>query len=179
MKKKEIQAKVRDMLAAGVAKSAVFGLFSGKGMRDSRLAYLIASYVDERRCDEHDGKINVLIGIMFVQALIAFLPGFAIGASIGPNAKWIIGGFVASIPLLFAWGFYKHKVGAYNAYLLLSLVHLPKTVKGWDEDPIVASIALVVNLSILAFVWYVREKLFPDFAFITPKKIKGKYVFAD
>jgi hypothetical protein len=29
-----------------------------------------------------------------------------------------------------------------------------------------------------AYVWYVREKIFPDFAFVSPKKVKGKYIFA-
>lgn len=31
----------------------------------------------------------------------------------------------------------------------------------------------------LVYVWYVRQKIFPDFSFIAPKKIKGQYVFTN
>lgn len=178
MNKKEIQASVRDLLGKGTAKSEVFAQLSGQGVKDSQLAYFIASYADPNRCDEHDRKVNILITIMFVQAVIAFLLGFGIGAKIGPNAKWIVGALIALIPLLFAWGFYRHRVGAYNAYLLLTIVQLPKSFEGFASSPIATSIVLAINIAVLAYVWYVREKLFPGFAFITPKKIKGEYVFS-
>ena len=41
------------------------------------------------------------------------------------------------------------------------------------------SIGLVVGIGLLAFVWYLRQKMFPDFALISPKKIKGQYVFSE
>ena len=178
MNKKEIRTKMRDLLGNGLAKSEVFSQLSNQGLKDSQLAYFIASYADPSRCDEHARKVNILITIMFVQALIAFLVGFGIGIKIGPNAKWIVGALIALIPLLFAWGFYKHRVGAYNAYLILTVVQLPKSFEGFASNPVATSIVLAVNIAVLAFVWYVREKIFPDFTFITPKKIKGQYVFS-
>jgi hypothetical protein len=178
MNKKEIQAKVTKLLLSGAAKSEVFAQLSGQGVKDSQLAYLIASYADPNRCDEHDRKVNILITIMFIQAAIAFLIGFGIGAKMGPNAKWIIGTLVALIPMLFAWGFYKHRVGAYNAYILLTIVQLPKSFEGFSLTPIASSVGIAISIGLLAYVWYVRDKLFPGFAMMTPKKIKGKYVFA-
>lgn len=178
MNKKEIQARVRELLTAGTAKTEVFAQLAGQGVKDSRLAYFIASYADPNRCDDHERKVNVLITVMFIQALIAFLLGFGIGAKIGPNAKWIVGALTGLIPLLFAWGFYMHRAGAYNAYILLTIVQLPKSFEGFASSPVATSIAIAVNVAVLAYVWYVREKLFPDFAFITPKKIKGEYVFS-
>jgi hypothetical protein len=89
MNKKEIQAQVTDLLSSGIPKSEVFTKLAGKGVKDSQLAHFIASYADPFRCDAHDGKINILITIMFIQALLAALLGFGIGAKIGPNAKWI------------------------------------------------------------------------------------------
>ena len=114
---------------------------------------------------------------MFAQAAIAFLLGYAIGAKLGPNAKWLVGGLIALIPLLFAWGFYKNLVGAYNAYILLCLVQLPKQFGDFASNPVAASFGLAVAIAMLAFVWYVRAKLFPDFGFLAPKKTKGQYVF--
>lgn len=179
MNKKEIQASVNDLLAKGMAKSEVFAQLSGQGVKDSQLASFIAAYADPARCDEHERKVNILVTIMFVQAVIAFLMGLAIGAKIGPNAKWIVSGLIALIPLLFAWGFYRHKAGAYNAYLLLTIIQLPRAFEGFASNPVASSVALAINLSVLAYVWYVRQKIFPDFAFITPKKVKGQYVFTD
>jgi len=178
MKKKEIKTKVRELLSSGTAKSEVFAQFSGQGIKDSQLAYFIAAHPDPARCDEHSGKIKVLIAIMLVQTLIAFLLGFGIGAKIGPNAQWIVAVLVSLIPLLFAWGFYKPLVGAYNAYIFLGIIQLPKSFEGFTADPVTTSIIIAINISILAFVWYVRAKIFPDFAFVTPKKVKGEYVFS-
>ncbi|WP_349573204.1 hypothetical protein [Azotobacter salinestris] len=179
MNKKEIQANVHRLLASGTAKSEVFTQLSGQGVKDSKLAYFIASYADPNRCDKHDRKVNILITFMFIQAAIGLLVGFGVGAQIGPNAKWIFGALGALIPLLFVWGFYKHLAGAYNAYILLSILQLPKPFDGFASSPLATSIAFAVNIMLLAYAWYIREKLFPDFAFIAPRKIKGKYVFSD
>ena len=120
----------------------------------------------------------MLITIMFVQAFIAFLFGFGAGIKIGPNAKWITSVVSASIPLLFAFGFYKHFAGAYNAYIVLAIVQMPKALAGLSSNPTATAIVFAINLAVVGYVWYVREKIFPDFAFIGPKKIKGQYVFS-
>lgn len=109
----------------------------------------------------------------------AFLVGFGIGTQIGPNARWVLGGLLALIPLAFAWGFYHHQAGAYNAYIVLSIVQLPRSLDGLTSSSVAASIGFAIGVAMLAFVWYVRQKLFPDFAFITPRKTGGRYVFAD
>lgn len=179
MNKKEIKNKVNELLASGVAKSDVFAQLSGQGIKDYRLAFYIASYASPRLHEEHAGKVNTLITLMFVQALLAFFMGVVIGAKIGPNAQWVVGAIAASIPLLFAWGFNKNFAGAYNAYILLSIAQLPKQFAGFSDNPIATSIGLSVGLGLLIFVWYVRQKIFPDFAFIAPKKIKGQYVFSE
>jgi len=116
---------------------------------------------------------------MGIQVVFAFLLCLAIGAKIGPNAKWIIAGLAALIPLLFAWGFYKFNVGTYNAFIFLSIIQLPKAFQGFTKSPTESSIGIAIAIGMIAYVWYVRGKLFPDFAFITPKKFNGQYVFTD
>lgn len=177
MNKAEIKSKVSELLSSGTAKAEVFAQLSGQGVKDRQLAYFIASYPDPARCEDHSGKVNIIITLMFIQAVIAFVLGYGIGVKIGPNAKWIFGALIALIPLLFAWGFYTNRVGAYNAYILLSIVQLPKSFDGFTSSPIASSIGIAIGIGLLAFVWYVREKIFPGFAFTTPKKIKGEYVF--
>ncbi len=177
MNKKEIKAKVSELMSAGTPKAQVFAQLSGQGLKDSQLAYLIAAYPDPVRCDQHSGKVNALITIMLIQTAIVFLLGFGIGAKIGPNAKWIMAVLLAAIPLLFAWGFYTNRVGAYNAYILLSIVQLPKAFEGFTTTPVASSVGAAIGIGLIAFVWYVREKIFPGFAFTAPKKVKGEYVF--
>lgn len=177
MNKKEIKAQVGTLLEAGTPKSEVFSRLSGQGVKDRQLAYFIAAHPLPWRCDAHERKVNVLVSIMLLQAMFGFFAGFVIGSAIGPLARWILAGVVALFPVLFARGFYKHKVGAYNAYLLLSIVFLPKSLAGFGEHPVANGIALAINLSTIAFVWYVRSKLFPDFVAFSPAKVKGQYRF--
>jgi len=178
MNKKEIKAKVNALLALGTAKTDVFVKLAGQGVKDSQLAHFIASYADQQRCSEHSRKVSVLVTIMIFQALIAFLFSFGAGMKFGPNAKWIIGFISASIPILFAFGFYKNIAGAYNAYIILTIIQLPNSFTELSSNPIATTVVLVINLAVFGYVWYVRKKIFPDFAFIGPKKIKGQYVFS-
>ena len=177
MNKVEIKNKVKELLVSGTQKSEVFRQLSGKGIKDNQLAYLIAAYADPERCSDHGSKVNILIALMFVQSVGAFLMGFYLGMMLGPNAAWITGGLIALVPLLFAWGFYHHRVGAYNAYILLTIIQLPKSFEGFSENPFTSAIGIALNIALLTYVWYVREKIFPGFTFITPKKVKGEYVF--
>jgi len=178
MNKKEVQAKVRELLIAGTPKEKVFEQLAGQGVKDRQLAYFIASYADQDHCDDHGNKIDFLVTVMFIEAMIAFFVGYGIGSEIGPNAKWILGSLGALMPLLFGYGFYKNRVGAYNAYIFLSILQIPRSFEGFSSSPVATSIAIGVNVAVLAYVWYVRSKLFPDFAFMSPKKIKGEYVFS-
>lgn len=177
MKSKEIKAKVSGLLSSGIAKSEVFAQLAGQGVRDSRLAYIIAAHVYPHRVGAHDRKVNGVITLMFLQALVAFAMGYTYGARIGQNAAWILGALSAAIPLLFVWGFFTNRVGAYNAYIVLSLIQTPKGFSDFTASPIMSSINIAIGLSMLACVWFVRTKLFPDFGFVTPKKIKGQYIF--
>jgi cation transport ATPase len=177
MNKKEIKAQVHALIEAGTPKSEVFSRLSGQGIKDSQLAYFIAAYPHPQRREQHKRKVNLLVMAMLLYALMAFLVGFAIGSQIGPTGRWVLAVVVAAIPLLFAWGFRNYKVAAYNVYILLSLIHLPRAFDGFMAQPLANSIALSVNFGMIAFVWYVRHKLFPDFLFITPAKVKGEYHF--
>lgn len=179
MDKKEIKARVHDLLATGTAKSTVFAQLSGQGVKDSQLAHMIASYADPARCDAQAGKVKLLAFLMVLQAIAAFFLGFGIGSAIGPNARWIVAGVAALIPLLLAWGFDDHRAWAYNAYIVLTLVQLPRSFEGFAAAPTSALVFPAINIALLGFVWYLRSKIFPDFAFINVRKSKGSYVFAD
>ena len=177
MDQKQIKGRVAELLSSGLTKSDVFNQLSGQGVKDSQLAYSIAAYTDPTLRYAHNGKVNLLVTFMFILAGIALLLGFFLGAKFGPNSRWVWAAIFAFVPLLFAWGFYNYKVGAYNAYILLTIIQIPKAFTGFSATPITSSIALLINIAFLAYVWYLREKLFPGFMLMSPKKIKGQYVF--
>lgn len=177
MNKAEIKSKVNELLSAGTTKAEVFAQLSGQGVKDSRLAYFIASYPDPVRCERHGRKVKMLITLMLIQAAITFLLGYGIGVEIGPRAGWVMGGLAALIPLLFSWGFYTNRVGAYNVYIFLSIIQLPKSFEGFTSTPVASSIGIGIGIALISYVWYVREKIFPGFGLMAPRKVRNEYVF--
>lgn len=176
IEKSEIKKKAQEMLSYGNSKTEVFESLSSGGRTDGYLANIIASYANHYTLSLHAKKINIAINIMFLQAVLSFISGFNIGQKFTFVGKLAIAIFCMSIPLLFAWGFYKNKAGFYNAYIILTIIQFPRSLQGIHAEPL-ALVGLVLNLLMLAYIWYVRSKLFPDFVFIMPKKEKGKYVF--
>jgi hypothetical protein len=177
--KKEIKQQITRMLEAGRSKTETFQAFSGGAAKDRLLAFWIASYSDQNLYEQHYRKINILITIIFIQALLGAVVGFGLGAAIGPTAALGFAALCGLIPLLFAYGFYRNYAGAYNIYIALSVVQIPRALAHFGEAPVISAIGMGISLAMLAFVWYLRTQLFPDFAFIKPKKVKGQYVFSN
>jgi hypothetical protein len=178
MKKKEIQAQVDLRLSNGDSKSSTFRQLSGQGVSDRVVAHMIASYASIELCNRHARLIDAMIVISWLQLAVAVLASIAMSIKSGVLAVVLITALVGAFAYLFVWGFTNNKAWAYNATILLSLINLPQSLTGFFATPISSTIGLVVGVGLIAFTWYVRGKLFPDFAFITPKKIKGTYVFS-
>ena len=179
MDKKRLKAKIKELLESGMTKTEVYRQLSTEGVRENQLAYSIASYIDPHLRYIHDGKVNILVSIMLVYAAIGFMTAFNIGAQLGPDTKWVLAGLGALMPLLFAWGFYSYRAGAYNIYLVLTIANLPVSIARLSSSPIDSTISLVIATAMLAYVWYLRGKLFPDFSILAPRKKDGEYVFSD
>jgi hypothetical protein len=179
MTRKQIQAKVRELINDGAEREQVFVQFARHGVKAGELAYYISSCAGPVRRDEHHGKVLVLLALMVFQTLIAFLAGYGIAAKLGPNTGWIGGILVALFAISIGWGFYKNWIGAYNAYIFLTVIELSPSFDRFAANPIPTVLAAIFNIALLAFVWYVRGKLFPDLVFLSPKKVRGRYVFTD
>ncbi len=180
MNKAEIKTAVKDLLSSGAKKSDVFSRLSGQGLKDSLLAYIIAAHPNSLRCEQHRGKVNILITLVFIQAVIAFLIGYGLGLKIGPNAKWVIAIISSAIPLLFIYGFYTNHVGAYNAWILLSLIQITRSIlDSFSGSKTSTLISLTISICLTAYVWYVRNNISPGFNLSQPKKINNQYIFID
>jgi len=179
MNRKEAQAAIAHLTSSGIAKSEIFARLSGHGIKDRELARLLASYVDPRLRDANRRYINWVLIIACVQAATGFPEAFDIGEQLSSGAGWIAGVATTAFGLLFAWGFYRNKVDTYNAYLLLAIIQLPFQLDDFPESPVKTTIGVVIGLALLGYVWWVRSRIFPDYLFMSPRKVKGAYVFSD
>lgn len=178
MNKKEIQGEISRRLSAGESKSSVFQLMQGNDLSDRKIAHLIASHVDQRLCSQHQGLIKAMVIIAWVQLAFSLLATLVAGEKMGLIACLLFVAFVGAFAYLFVWGFSNNKAWAYNASILLTIINLPKTLASFKEAPTSSIVALILGTGVLAFTWYVRNKLFPDFLFISAKKVKGSYIFS-
>ena len=86
----------------------------------------------------------------------------------------VIGGSIALLPLLMAWGFHKNMVSAYVSYIVLAVAAIPQQLGDFPAYPIASSLALIFELSLVYLVAYTLVKLFPHFyRLLTQRNAKG------
>lgn len=183
LSKKAIKAGISEMLAAGEKKTEVFRQFQGRGIGDAQVAYLIAIHPDPVRCNEHGGKVKVLIGCMLVLALGVFFFGAA-NTKMDVEGQGVAAAISALLFLLLALGFYRHRAWAYQTYITLALLGIPQQFKDYlagfaNGEIISTSIIIAITMGLLIFIIYVQNLIFPDLLLFWPRNVKGQYVFKD
>ncbi len=180
MNKKQIQEAIHTHLSRGRPKHEVFRMMSGQGVSDRVVAHTIAAHASPERLRLHAKLIDAMIVISWLQMALAVGMGVLMG--IGTHAGWIallvITAILGGLTYLFVWGFTRNRAWAYNATILLCILNLPQALTDIPGNPTGGTMTLVINLAIIGFTWYVRSKVFPDFAIFSPRKVKGAYVFA-
>ncbi|MBR8451832.1 permease [Burkholderia multivorans] len=186
MNKKEAKAKIAALLAAGTRKAEVLANLSGQGLKDRVLARMIASRPDPERCRRNKVHVRILIGIAVVQLLISLDIAYSLfefagrlGSSRGQGVTLLFIALTVPLALLFIWGFATNRVGAYHAFIALSLLQLPKTIADLTHDPSDALPTLAITAVLIGYVWFVRNRMFPDYGWFTPRKVDGRYAFVD
>ncbi|MGS0893966.1 permease [Burkholderia stagnalis] len=188
MNKQEAKTRIAVLLTAGTRKADVFADLSGQGLKDRVIARLIASRPDPERCRKNKVHRWILIALGVAQLLISLLLAYLLSAELGGlGAAGAIGKVVVllfvllTVPLslLFIWGFATNRVGAYHAFILLSLLQLPKTISELGSNPSTALPSLAVTIVLVAYVWFVRNRMFPDYVWFTPRKVDGRYAFVE
>ncbi|AIO36766.1 permease [Burkholderia pseudomultivorans] len=187
MNKKEAKTKVAVLLSAGTRKADVLAELSGQGLKDRVIAGLIASRPDPERCRRNKVHTWILIAIGIAQLIISVLLGIVLfeayghgpGGSVAKGLALLFLALTVPLSLLFIWGFATHRVGVYHAFIVLSLLQLPKTLSDLPHDPATALPSLAIALALVAYVWFVRNRMFPDYGWLTPRKVDGRYVFVE
>lgn len=178
MNKKEIHAEVNRRLAQGDSKTVTFKALRGQGVRDAVLANMIASYAEPARVEAHATAVKVLVLITGVQLVMAAMVTFVLSLSMGWLAAVAFTTVVGAFCYLFVWGFRHHRAWAYNVSIFLTVINLHRHFKDFGAAPVMNTLLLLFSLGVLGLTLYLRLKLFPDFVFITPQKIRGEYKFS-
>ncbi|SOE94734.1 hypothetical protein SAMN05414139_07573 [Burkholderia sp. D7] len=179
MNPKDIKHKVEDLIASGVPKSVVFRRLSGGDVKDRTLAYLIAARIDPRRCEANKWRIRFLVMVAYVEVAFSFLVCLGIGMKISPLVGLALAIVGALFSFLFAWGFQRNKAAAYNAFMILTIGQAPNQLNNFSHASIGSFVGLAISFALYMYVWSLRKRLFPDFAFMSPRKVDGAYVFDD
>ncbi|KUY74186.1 hypothetical protein [Burkholderia sp. RF4-BP95] len=180
MNKKEAKTRIAALLSAGARKADVLAELAGQGLKDRVLARLIASRPDPELCRKNKVHTRILIALGVAQLLISLALAYLLlvdGLSIGAAALFLA--LTVPLSLLFIWGFATHRVGAYHAFIVLSLLQVPRTIADLGRDPSGALPTLGVTVILVGYVWFVRNRLFPDFGWFTPRKVEGRYAFVE
>jgi hypothetical protein len=180
MNKKQIKEEVDTRLARGESKAVTLRQLSGQGVSDRIVANFIASYASPDLCSRHARLVKSMVVISWVQFALA-VP-VSISIALGLKAGFALGllviAFMCAFAYLFVWGFTNNRAWAYNATIIFSFLNFSNSFKDFAAKPIATTIGLAVGLALVSFAFYVRNKIFPDFAFMGPKKLKGNYVFS-
>jgi hypothetical protein len=173
LKTKGLIKLMQSELDSGVSLQAIFEKNKSDDIKEKKLAYLVSSLKDKTLIQKYKTANNVLIGIMVVITIISAFAGYGIGVEATPNSA-IYWTAIAIIPMLFLYGFFKINFQAYLAYLFLTISQFPKYLINFGAEPVTDIIGLVVSISIIALVWFLKGKLFPYMGFLGAKKNADK-----
>ena len=167
--KRAVRRQMDAMLAEGTGKTEIFRQLSGQGVKDRQLAAWLAGQPDLQARGEMSLHVNILTGLMALQALIIL----AVTASV----SFLLGLALMLIPLLFAWGFRQPKAGAYSAYVFLSIVTLGRNFTHMFPLTVSSIVGFAIGVGLIWYVVWIQRRIFPDMSFIGPNRKGREFVF--
>ena len=142
-------------------------------IKEKKLAYLVGSLKDNSLIKKYKTANNVLVGIMVVLTIFTAFAGYGLGVEASSDSA-IYWTALAIFPIIFLIGFIKNIYQIYLIYLVLTLSQFPKSLTNFGADPVYDIIGLVVSISVIALVWFLKVRLFPYMGFFGPKKNSDK-----
>lgn len=167
--KKTIRRQMDAMLAEGTGKTEIFRRLSGQGVKDRHLAAWLADTPDMQARAEMGLHINILTGLMVLQALIILM--------ITASFSLFLGLALMLIPLLFAWGFRAPRSGAYSGYFLLSIISLGRNLSHMLPLTTANVVGIAISIGMVAYVFWIQRRIFPDTNGFGPNRKGMQFVF--
>ena len=179
MNRKEAKTRIAVLLSAGTRKADALAELSGQGLKDRVLAHLIASRPDPERCRQNKLHIRIPVALGIAQLAISLMLAYYFATGAGNGLVLVFLALTVPLSLLFIWGFATHRVGAYHAFILLSLLQVPKTIAEPRTRSVDRAAEPAITVLLVGYVWFVRNRLFPDYGWFTPRKVEGRYAFVE
>jgi hypothetical protein len=63
--------------------------------------------------------------------------------------------------------------------MILTVSQIGRMFQGYEEDPVMTVVGVVITLAMVFYVAWVKALLFPDLGFVGSKKVKGQFVFSN
>ena len=177
----EARLRLSNMLAMGMRKQDVFAALCQEGFKEKQAAYLIASHLAPVNAQKNQMHVFLLVAMASIQLLLGLFSIYSLteGGHLPIIFTLVAFLLIALICGAFIYGFAKRFLGAFNAYMMLTLVSMPRQMIEFRDDPLVTLLGLAISVATAGYVMFVRAKLYPDFMLFTPRRIDGKYVFRD
>ena len=169
MNKKELIKTMQSEFDNGEALSNIYEKYKSEDISEKKFATLVASLKDQNLILKHKTANRVLISLMVLITIFTAIAGYGIGvdaASTNP-IYWCA---IAIIPMIFLYNFVKVNYQAYLAYVLLSITQFPKSLDNFGAELVTDIIGVALSIFLIAFVWYLKNKLFPYMGFFGVKK---------
>lgn len=187
MDTQEIITQVKEKIAGGEAKSAVFEQFRDKGMRENRVAFLIAGTpTPEQLKNNRTLKLILVVLLVLLAIPLAYLAHYFI-EHVEYQRGPLVWFFTASIgilcPLVCAFGVYRNRLAAYTNVLMFGIFYIlfPLMVmhKNGHSLTLPAIGLLSAAIVLLAYCAYVRNRMFPAISLIgsVKKDHQSQYKF--
>ncbi|MFM2480682.1 hypothetical protein [Celerinatantimonas sp. YJH-8] len=176
MNTKEIKRKIEQQICSGVSKTVIFEQLTAAGIPERKAAFWIASYAKPELIRANQFHVRSVFSINVIIAVLAFLAGFSVASGI---SALFAGVLLAIIPALLSMGFYKNLLGSYQAFIILTIVGLPRLFERMHELQGTLIFALLLNVALLGYICFVRIRIFPDMHWFGPRKKNGHYIFTD
>lgn len=166
---------MQHLLNKGLRKSDIYKKYQDCGFPEKKLALMVAALPDQFLCHKYEKMNNLLILLMFIQACISALFGFNTGALMGGNNILLFGLISIAVPMLFIIGFYRYSLTAYNAFIILGIIQFPRLFKDAYQEPVLTALIITFSILTMAYVWYLKSRLYPESGLFGLKKSDGEY----
>ena len=115
---------------------------------------------------------------MILITIFTAIAGYGIGVD-SASTNPIYWSAIAIIPIIFLYNFVKVNYQPYLVYVLLSVTQFPKSLDNFGAELVTDIIGVALSIFLIAFVWYLKNKLFPYMGFFGVKKSANEqYAFA-
>ena len=177
MKNNEVKNFVKEQMLSGQSKNFIFSQLVSLGVPHQKAANYIVSYLSPECAKKNKYhiilarslSILVLLFCIYLTVLIYRNP---------PNLfDAILNLYIIIIPVLFTYGFFKNNVAAYNSFFGLGLIFITK-VLDINIDLLTRLWFTSLIFLLIAYIYYVKKQLFPDYPF-NAKKTGGNYIFTE